>query len=250
MSALDNGFRTLADRHEQDRRPITPPVCVRLAISDITQGREVDMSQINPQHFILNVDLFDEQGFVAANLIQQLDRGASSSISAAKPGPYPPQTQWYGGDPMGMAGYMHGQPHQPGAMGYPGGWTPREHGTQQYTRNLIGNVAVSASVLEDTTRSQGIWFVLQDLSVRQEGAYRLKFMFTDLGPSLTSGSVKPAPILATVFSDVFLVHSAKKFPGVKESTALSKCFAQQGVKIPIRKDGSKGGSRDDDDDDE
>ena len=51
-----------------------------------------------------------------------------------------------------------------------------------------------------------------------------------------------APVLASVFSDVFTVWSAKKFPGVKESTALSKCFATQGVKIPIRKDGGgKGG---------
>jgi len=41
---------------------------------------------------------------------------------------------------------------------------------------------------------------------------------------------------------VFTVWSAKKFPGVKESTALSKGFAAQGVKIPIRKDGGgKGG---------
>lgn len=56
---------------------------------------------------------------------------------------------------------------------------------------------------------------------------------------LEKGSV---PVLATAFSDVFTVWSAKKFPGVKESTSLSKCFAAQGVKIPIRKDGGgKGG---------
>jgi len=49
-------------------------------------------------------------------------------------------------------------------------------------------------------------------------------------------------VLATAFSEVFTVWSAKKFPGVKESTALSKNFASQGVKIPIRKDGGgKGG---------
>jgi hypothetical protein len=47
------------------------------------------------------------------------------------------------------------------------------------------------------------------------------------------------PILATIFSDPFTVYSAKKFPGVIESTELSKCFAQQGIKIPIRKDGPK-----------
>ena len=60
----------------------------------------------------------------------------------------------------------------------------------------------------------------------------------------TNGSVHKlatgsCPVLATTFSDSFQVHSAKKFPGVKESTSLSKCFAQQGVKIPIRKEGKK-----------
>ena len=47
------------------------------------------------------------------------------------------------------------------------------------------------------------------------------------------------PMLASCFSDPFTVYSAKKFPGVIESTALSKCFAQQGIKIPIRKDGPR-----------
>lgn len=58
-----------------------------------------------------------------------------------------------------------------------------------------------------------------------------------------------APVLASCFSDVFQVYSAKKFPGVCESTALSKCFAAQGIKIPIRKEGanSKGGGDDDED---
>lgn len=60
-----------------------------------------------------------------------------------------------------------------------------------------------------------------------------------------------APVLASCFSEVFSVFSAKKFPGVCESTPLSKCFASQGIKIPIRKDGAnaKGGRDDDDDDD-
>lgn len=48
-----------------------------------------------------------------------------------------------------------------------------------------------------------------------------------------------APVLASVFSDTFQVYSAKKFPGVIESTPLSKKFANQGIKIPIRKDGPK-----------
>ena len=59
--------------------------------------------------------------------------------------------------------------------------------------------------------------------------------------ALNNGS---APVLASTFSEVFQVYSAKKFPGVIESTALSKCFATQGIKIPIRKDGPRGNVRD------
>jgi hypothetical protein len=85
---------------------------------------------------------------------------------------------------------------------------------------------------------------------------RLRFSYVDVGPSLkpphpsdANGLVKPkAPILASCFSDVFTVFSAKKFPGVCESTGLSKVFASQGVKIPIRKEG--GGKNNDDDDDD
>lgn len=51
------------------------------------------------------------------------------------------------------------------------------------------------------------------------------------------------PILASTYTEPFQVYSAKKFPGVKESTELSKKFANQGVKIPIRKDGGGPGSR-------
>jgi hypothetical protein len=59
---------------------------------------------------------------------------------------------------------------------------------------------------------------------------------------IPSGSINTgkAPVLASCFSEVFTVYSAKKFPGVVESTDLSKCFATQGIKIPIRKDAKDG----------
>jgi hypothetical protein len=55
-------------------------------------------------------------------------------------------------------------------------------------------------------------------------------------------------VLAFVYTESFQVFSAKKFPGVIESTALSKTFAQQGIKIPIRKENKN--ERNDDDDEE
>ncbi|KAL8731791.1 MAG: hypothetical protein Q9166_003238 [cf. Caloplaca sp. 2 TL-2023] len=125
-----------------------------------------------------------------------------------------------------------------------------------FTRNLIGSLGVSAFKLTDCDGGMGIWFILQDLSVRTEGSFRLKMNFVNVGSptssshssnSLNSGS---APVLASCFSQVFQVYSAKKFPGVIESTHLSKCFATQGIKIPIRKDGPRGNARGDDEGDE
>ena len=69
----------------------------------------------------------------------------------------------------------------------------------------------------------------------------------NVGNNPVSINRSAAPIAASCFSDAFTVYSAKKFPGVCESTALSKCFASQGIKIPIRKDGAGGKGGDDDD---
>jgi hypothetical protein len=44
----------------------------------------------------------------------------------------------------------------------------------------------------------------------------------------------PSKVLATAMSDSFTVYSAKKFPGMIESTELSKAFAAQGIRIPVR----------------
>ena len=75
---------------------------------------------------------------------------------------------------------------------------------------------------------------------------RLRMSFIDISnggaPGVNRGK---APVLAWTFSDKFQVYSAKKFPGVIESTPLSKCFAGQGIKIPIRKD-NKNDNQDDD----
>lgn len=77
-----------------------------------------------------------------------------------------------------------------------------------------------------------------------DAQHSLRFSFVNVGPPGGPGrdpngnkvNQGRAPILASCFSDVFHVYSAKKFPGVCESTGLSKTFATQGIKIPIRKD--------------
>ncbi|CAK7263726.1 hypothetical protein SEPCBS57363_000716 [Sporothrix epigloea] len=103
-----------------------------------------------------------------------------------------------------------------------------------FTRNLIGSLAASAFRLQDAEDKIGIC---------------LRFSFVNVAPPIgVPGSQLVnngrASVLASCFSDVFTVHSAKKFPGVCESTLLSKTFATQGIKIPIRKEGAGKSMRD------
>jgi hypothetical protein len=72
---------------DKDRRPITPPPCVRLIITDVATGKEVDCKLVSPaipwhqvlltsssdiDHamYVLNVDLWSENGGGEVNLVR------------------------------------------------------------------------------------------------------------------------------------------------------------------------------------
>lgn len=103
------------------------------------------------------------------------------------------------------------------------------------------------------------YFIFPDLSVRHEGKYRLCFHLyeevkeakdTDAEPAVghpdhckeMDGKVNPmAPNAYVHFrlevkSEPFTVFSAKKFPGLAESTVLSRVVAEQGCRVRIRRD--------------
>ncbi|CDH54602.1 related to velvet a protein [Lichtheimia corymbifera JMRC:FSU:9682] len=97
------------------------------------------------------------------------------------------------------------------------------------TRSTTGSVVSSLYHLKDIDNSDAGFFVFPDLSVRVEGHYRLKLsLFEIIG--------KDVYHCRSIISDVFVVYSAKKFPGMEESTFLSRAFADQGLKIRIRKE--------------
>lgn len=277
---------------DKDRRPITPPPCVRLVVKDATTGKEVDINEVDTSFYVLTVDLWSSDGNREVNLVRHsatspsISAATSSSYPPPPPTPpphphpqahhhiphqqplqhsqYPPQQPMHQQPPNPYPGYSAQPPHQQmqqqPLMHYgqqhnaPQGYYPNSmHGPPQqqqppqqtpsgmFTRNLIGSLSASAFKLTDTDNKIGVWFILQDLSVRTEGSFRLKMNFVNVGrgdgAGLNTGS---APVLASAFSEVFHVFSAKKFPGVIESTNLSKCFATQGIKIPIRRDKGDG----------
>ncbi|MCJ1285302.1 velvet protein [Xylographa opegraphella] len=103
------------------------------------------------------------------------------------------------------------------------------------------------------------YFIFPDLSVRHEGKYRLSFnLFEELkedkdadaeptfsGPDNSSNTLLRSSPMAPqahvhfrleVKSEPFVVYSAKKFPGLAESTQLSRVVAEQGCRVRIRRD--------------
>ncbi|KAI0156383.1 hypothetical protein GGR57DRAFT_463279 [Xylariaceae sp. FL1272] len=93
------------------------------------------------------------------------------------------------------------------------------------------------------------YFIFPDLSVRHEGRYRLVFSLyelvkdeKDLDPisdASQSGDecqLNEARHRMDLNSAEFTVYSAKKFPGLTESTSLSRTVAEQGCRVRIRRD--------------
>ncbi|KAF9649567.1 hypothetical protein BDM02DRAFT_1814795 [Thelephora ganbajun] len=99
------------------------------------------------------------------------------------------------------------------------------------TRCTAGSVVSSLYHLKDSENrgEDAAFFVFPDLSVRMEGSYRLKLsLFEVVGTSVRH--------CKSIYSAPFYVYTAKKFPGMEESTQLSCTMADQGIKIRIRKD--------------
>ena len=74
------------------------------------------------------------------------------------------------GGPMGYGQRMYGAPDalMSQRLSMPNGAQPQG----MFTRNLIGSLSASAFRLTDPQDKIGIWFILQDLSVRTEGNFR------------------------------------------------------------------------------
>jgi len=96
---------------------------------------------------------------------------------------------------------------------------------------LTGTVVSSLYSLKDTDNTQGGFFVFGDLSVRKEGFYRLEFTLYEL-----KLGERECWLITRVLSDKFQVFSQKEFPGMAESTFLTRSFSDQGVRLRLRKD--------------
>ncbi|GMK57691.1 hypothetical protein CspeluHIS016_0405250 [Cutaneotrichosporon spelunceum] len=97
------------------------------------------------------------------------------------------------------------------------------------TRFLTGTPVSSLYHLKDIDNKDAAFFVFPDLGVRKEGRYKLKLTLFEIVD-------QEVYYCTTVHTQTFSVYSAKKFPGMQKATELSRVFAEQGLKIRVRKD--------------
>ncbi|ROW16943.1 hypothetical protein VPNG_01132 [Cytospora leucostoma] len=122
------------------------------------------------------------------------------------------------------------------------------------TPPVLTGSPVSSMILLDRPTEAG-YFIFSDLSVRHEGKYYLTFSLLEepkeerdmdadepmsgtdeiTGPDMCSAR-RHYSFRTTVQTDDFDVYSAKKFPGLQESTQLSRTVAEQGCRVRIRRD--------------
>ncbi|KPM34503.1 hypothetical protein AK830_g12069 [Neonectria ditissima] len=108
-------------------------------------------------------------------------------------------------------------------------------GSELPTSYLTGSLASSIHHLKDPANVEGGYFVFGDLSVKREGRFRLRFTLydRDQDPSSDSPSVY---FVSEIVTNPFTVYAPKEFPGMSESTFLTRSFTDQGVKLRLRKD--------------
>ena len=114
--------------------------------------------------------------------------------------------------------------------------------SNRISRRLMGTLVASPFVgvdpeapdSTDDNARLGCFFIFPDLSCRQNGHYRLRFTLMKVSmPNMTEGG--QGSIAGSIDSEVFEVFSAKDFPGMRASTALTKELKRQGATVSVKK---------------
>jgi hypothetical protein len=94
---------------------------------------------------------------------------------------------------------------------------------------LAGTLVSSLHRLKDTDNNDGGFFVFGDLSVKIEGFFKIQFTLYEVRG-------KEVEYITAITSEPFQVHPAKNWPGMAESTFLTRSFSDQGVRLRLRKE--------------
>lgn len=107
---------------DKDRRPITPPPCIRLVILDAQTDKVVNIDEVDGSFFVLQVDLWDATASREVNIVRASSSSPAVSISTATTTSYPPTPD----RPLGLD-FPHHHHHQPTMLMGPDGMPVQMH---------------------------------------------------------------------------------------------------------------------------
>ncbi|TPX63156.1 hypothetical protein SpCBS45565_g06821 [Spizellomyces sp. 'palustris'] len=225
----------------KDRRLVDPPPVLQLIF--VTDGEDVLVRAEESPRWICHVSLYSPDGTEDCSIVIN-PRAIGGGSDEGQPAEAPSGTvsdrkrfrPWCTEDSThvsalnaGLATVINPSPlDATPSCPRSGSSTPDQ---SRYYQSLVGSTVVPCEILRDTDGQLGMFFVFHDLSVRTKGQYRLKFLLVHLN---LEGKVSEAK--GSLMTDTLDVFPPKTFPGMTESTRLSKCFARQGVPIHIRQD--------------
>jgi len=102
-------------------------------------------------------------------------------------------------------------------------------------QHLAGSLVSSLHRLRDLDNKDGGFFVFGDISVKKQGTFRLRFSLFELVKGRTPQDAS-AVLIRSIDSQPFSVLAGKEFDGLAQSTQLSRAFADQGVRLRLRKE--------------
>ena len=106
---------------------------------------------------------------------------------------------------------------------------PPIRGRERIMMPLVGVNAISTHRIRRQENGEPCYvFAFPDLSVRQEGFYCLHFCCYEID----GADIIPR---ASVKSNTFRVYSAKEFPGMGETTALTQVLKSFGIRVKCSK---------------
>ncbi|KAI8897696.1 velvet factor-domain-containing protein [Globomyces pollinis-pini] len=104
------------------------------------------------------------------------------------------------------------------------------------SRILAGSIASCLYHLKDPEKDNafGAFFVFPDIAIRQEGTFRLKITLFKISGDPFSNPSKVVQ-KTSICTEPFMVYPLKSYPNAIAPTLLSRSFAEQGLKLRLRK---------------
>lgn len=101
---------------------------------------------------------------------------------------------------------------------------PRNLSSTNFGSSITGTRASSLHRLKDDKNTYGAYFVFNDVSIKLEGSFQLRFHLWEMREF-------ECVHLGSIVSDEFVVFVGRNYLGPKGSSELTRVFAAQGIKL-------------------